>query len=245
MPRLTRHFAQDDKSAATQTMDDGIGLAMAFTLPAALALFIMPFFIIDATVTRGAFTHADAHRTAEVLRMFAWGAPAFVLAKVLTPPYFARQRSKQPMQFAIATVLANTAIGASLWFFLPTIGVDGAIGLAVATSITGWLNVFLLSSTLAREGVYRMSGAAWGRMARLGAACAVMGAFIAVCAWQYPMLSKLLWRKEVAIVVVGLSGVVLFGIAALAFRAVSLSEIRGALRREKGAPGVETGGLDG
>ncbi len=108
VPRLSIHFAKADDAAASQTMDDGVGLSMAFTLPGTIALLVMPFFIIDATVTRGHFTSADAHRTAEVLRQFAWGVPAFVLAKVFTPPFFARQRTKQPMQFAITAVVVNT-----------------------------------------------------------------------------------------------------------------------------------------
>ena len=238
VPRLTRHFAEDDRTGADQTMDDGITLSMAFTLPAALALIIMPYFIIDATFGHGAFTHADAHRTADVLRQFGWGAPAFVLAKVFTPPFFARQRTKQPMQFSIAAVFVTIVLGAGLWFWLPTVGVDGAIGLAIATSASAWLNVFLLSSTLARENVYRMSAAAWGRMLRLAGACAVMGGFIAVCAWQYPLLQQVLWRKEAAIAVVGAASFVLFIGAALAFGAVTMAEVRGSLRREKGAEGV-------
>lgn len=238
VPRLSRHFAEADHASADRAMDDGIGLAMAFTMPAAIALLVMPFFIIDATVTRGAFTSDDAHRTANVLRMFAWGVPAFVLAKVFTPPYFARQRTKQPMQFSLITVAINTVIGAALWFGLPTMGVDGAIGLAIATSISGWINIFLLAGTLAREGIYRISGAAWGRLLRLSAACVVMGAFVGVCAWQYPLLAQVLWKKEIAVVAVGLAGFVLYGVAALAFRAVTLAEIKGSLRREKGAPGV-------
>jgi peptidoglycan biosynthesis protein MviN/MurJ (putative lipid II flippase) len=109
VPRLTRHFAENDQAGADRTMDDGIGLSMAFTLPAAIALLIMPFFIIDATVTRGAFTSADAHRTAEVLRQFAWGVPAFVLLKVFTPPFFARQKTKVPMQFSLVSVVTTVA----------------------------------------------------------------------------------------------------------------------------------------
>lgn len=238
VPRLTRHFAEGDHKGADRTMDDGIGLSMAFTLPAALALIIMPYFIIDATFGHGAFTRADAHRTAEVLRQFGWGAPAFVLAKVFTPPFFARQRTKQPMQFSIAAVFVTIALGAGLWFWLPTMGVDGAIGLAIATSASAWLNVFLLASTLARENVYRMSAAAWARILRLAAACAVMGVFIAVCAWQYPLLQQVLWRKELAIVIVAASGFAIFIGAALAAGAVTLSEIRGSLRREGGAAGA-------
>ena len=38
------------------------------------------------------------------------------------------------------------------------------------------------------------------------------------------------------------AGVVIYGVAAFAFRAVTLSEIKGALRREKGVAGVPSGG---
>ncbi|HVY87909.1 MAG TPA: murein biosynthesis integral membrane protein MurJ [Hyphomonadaceae bacterium] len=241
VPRLTRQFADNDRAGADRTMDDGIGLSMAFTLPATVALLVMPFFIIDATVTRGQFTSADAHRTAEVLREFAWGVPAFVLAKVFTPPFFAQQRTKQPMQYSLISVVVTIALGASLWFYLPTIHIDGAIGLAIATSTSAWLNVFMLAGTLAGEGSYKMGRAVWGRMTKLLIASAIMGGFIGYCAWQYPLMSKIFWRKEVAVLAVAAGGVLVYGIAALLLRAITLSELKGALRREKGAPGVPTG----
>jgi putative peptidoglycan lipid II flippase len=242
VPRLAKQFATSDQAGASATMDDGVVLSMAFTLPGTVALLMMPFFIIDATVGHGHFTTDDGHRTAEVLRQFAWGVPAFVLAKVFTPPFFARQRTKQPMQFSIAAVLVNTILGASLWFFLPTIGLDGTIGLGVATSIGGWVNIALLSGTLAREGVYTVSARAWGRIARLAGASLIMGVFVGVCAWQYPLLSSLLWRKEVAVLVVVAAGFSLYAAAAFALRAITLAEIRGALRRERGAPAVDLPG---
>jgi putative peptidoglycan lipid II flippase len=242
VPRLSRHFAENDQAGAARTMDDGIGLSMAFTLPAAVALLIMPFFIIDATITRGAFTAADAERTAEVLRQFAWGVPAFVLAKVFTPPFFARQKSKRPMQFSLISVGITVVVGAVLWYWLPTQGMDGTIGLAIATSFGAWVNVFLLARALAREGAYTMGAAVWTRMVRLMMASVLMGVFAGVCAWQYPLLSELLWRKEVAVLVAIIVGVVIYGVAAFALRAVTLSEIKSALRREKGVAGVPSGG---
>ena len=224
-------------------MDDGIGLSMAFTLPAAVALLVMPFFIIDATVTRGEFTSADALRTAEVLRQFAWGVPAFVLAKVFTPPFFARQKSKRPMQFSLISVLITMIVGAALWYWLPTQQfngrpIDGTIGLGFATSLGAWVNVFLLAGSLAREGAYKMGGAVWTRMVRLIIASVFMGVFAGVCAWQYETLSQLLWRKEVAVLAVIVVGVLIYGIAAFALRAVTVAEIKSALRREKGVAGV-------
>ena len=242
VPRLSRHFAENDHEGAARTMDDGIGLSMAFTLPAAVALLVMPFFIIDATVTRGAFTSADALRTAEVLRQFAWGVPAFVLAKVFTPPFFARQKSKRPMQFSLVSVGITVVVGAALWYWLPTQGIDGTIGLGIATSAGAWVNVFLLASALAREGAYKMGAQVWSRMTRLIIASALMGVFAGVCAWQYDLLATLLWKKEVAVLAVIVIGVVIYGIAAFALRAVTVAEIKGALRREKGVAGVPSGG---
>lgn len=242
VPRLSRHFADNDQAGASRTMDDGIGLSMAFTLPAAVAILVMPYFIIDATVTRGEFTSADAQRTAEVLRQFAWGIPAFVLAKVFTPPFFARHKSKRPMQFSLVSVFITMTVGAGLWYWLPTQNLDGAIGLGFATSLGAWVNVFLLASTLAREGAYTMGSAVWTRMTRLMIASALMGAFAGVCAWQYETLAQVLWRKEVAVLAVIVVGVLIYGVAAFALKAVTIAEIKGALRREKGVAGVPSGG---
>jgi putative peptidoglycan lipid II flippase len=236
VPRLTRHFAEADHAAADKVMDDGIVMSMAFTLPAALALLIMPFFLIDALVTRGAFIEQDARRTAEVLRHFAWGAPAFVLVKVFTPPFFARHRTRQPAQFALIAVALNIALGATLWFSLRAAGFDGAVGLAIATSVSGWANVILLATTLASEKAYSISLRAWRRLTRLGAACALMAGFIAVSAWQYPLLKQILVTKEIAVVIVAVAGVGIYGASVLLFRAVTLAEIRNSLRRERGAP---------
>ena len=153
VPRLQRSFVSGDEEGARTTLDDGIALAMAFTLPAAAALFIMPYFLIDATVTRGAFTHADAARTADVLRQFAWGVPAFVLAKVFTPPFFARQDMKRPMNFAMVSVAVNVVLGAGLYFGLGRPGMGGGGGPGVPARPPAWVKANLLSPTPAPPGL--------------------------------------------------------------------------------------------
>ena len=118
----------------------------------------------------------------------------------------------------------------------------GAIGLAVATSVSGWLNVFMLAGALARDGTYKVSANGWSRIFRLGLACAVMGVFITACAWNYHTLKHLMLRKELAALGVSLAGMVIFMLSAFLFRAITLKEIRGAMRREKGVPGIPSGG---
>ncbi|MFY7718694.1 MAG: murein biosynthesis integral membrane protein MurJ [Brevundimonas sp.] len=235
VPRLTRAFIADDHEGGRKTLDDGITLAMAFTLPAAVALFVIPFFIIDATVTRGAFTSADAARTADVLRQFAWGVPAFVLAKVLTPPFFAREDTRRPMIYAVAAVVFTIVVGAGLFFWLSRMGIDGVLGLAVATSLSAWINVTLLAGTLMREDAWRPSPAFLSRLSRVLAASAVMAALLVAAGMGYDTLSRVLLAKEIAVLIVCGTGGLVYAACIVLFRAVSVSELKATLKREPGA----------
>ena len=236
VPRLTKAFVADDHEGGRRTLDDGITLAMAFTLPAAVALFVIPFFIIDATVTRGAFTSADAARTADALRQFAWGVPAFVLAKVLTPPFFARMDTRRPMNFAIASVIITVVVGSALFFWFSRIGVDGVLGLAIATSLSAWINVALLLGTLMREKAWSPSPAFVSRLSRVIAASAVMAALLLSASFGYETLSRLFLAKEVAILAVCGAGALVYAACIVLFRAVTPAELKAVLRREPGAP---------
>jgi putative peptidoglycan lipid II flippase len=242
VPRLTKAFVSGDHEGGRKTLDDGITLAMAFTLPAAVALFVIPFFIIDATVTRGAFTSADAARTADVLRQFAWGVPAFVLAKVLTPPFFAREDTRRPMIYAVTSVIFTIVVGAALFFWLSGRGVDGVLGLAVATSLSAWLNVALLGGTLMREDAWRPSPAFLSRLARVLLASGVMAAALLAAGINYEVLSRIFLAKEVAVLAVCGLGAALYGVCLIAFRAVTPAELKAVLRREPG--GSISSGLD-
>ena len=64
---------------------------MLLTMPAAVALAVMPTDIIRVLFERGAFKPADTAATVRVLAIFALGLPAFVLIKVFSPAYFARE----------------------------------------------------------------------------------------------------------------------------------------------------------
>ncbi len=235
VPRLTRAFVAGDHEGGRRTLDDGVTLAMVFTLPAAVALLAIPYFLIDATVTRGAFTSADAARTADVLRQFAWGVPAFVLAKVLTPPFFAREDTRRPMIYAVTAVIFTVIVGTALFFWISRAGGDGVLGLAVATSLSAWLNVALLGGTLVREHVWSLSTRFVGRMTRVLAATVAMAAVLVAAGVAYETLSRLLLAKEIAVLVVCAVGGAVYGGALLLFRAVTVTELKAMLRREPGA----------
>jgi putative peptidoglycan lipid II flippase len=232
VPRLARSFALNDSAATQQSLDDGIALSMALTLPAAAAMLVMPGFIMDAALVRGAFTSENAARCAEILRQFAWGVPAFVLAKVLTPPFFARQDTRTPMNFALLTIGLNTVLGASLFFFFQSRQIDGVVGLAIATSTAAWVNIFLLALRLKRNEIYRMGRESWGRLTRVLLAVAIMSAVIGVASWQRDLVIGSLLNKELAMLVVAIVGAAVYAGCALLVGAVKISELKGLLKRE-------------
>jgi putative peptidoglycan lipid II flippase len=216
---------------------------MAFTLPAAAALLVMPFFLMHGFWTGGKFTDLDARATADALFHYGWGVPAFVLLRILSPPFFARQDTKRPMRFAVISVFVNIAIGAGLFFALRAMGHPGYVGLAVATSAAAWVNVLQLAGVLLKEKLWRPSPALVAQMLRVLFATAIMASVLGVVAWQREaivsavsaILGIRFGAKEIAVALVSGAGTAIYAIAAFAVGALRPADIRRAMRREKPA----------
>ena len=87
----------------------------------------------------------DTAATASALIAFAVGLPAFVMIKVFSPGFFAREDTRTPMIFAAISVAVNMT-GSLLLFphYAQT-------GIALATTAAGWVNAILLGGTLAHR----------------------------------------------------------------------------------------------
>ena len=91
---------------------------------------------------RGAFHAGDTASTAALLQIFALGLPAFVLIKVFSPAYFAREDTATPMRYATISLIANTLGSIALFFVFREMGYLPQLGIAVATTLGGWLNAY-------------------------------------------------------------------------------------------------------
>lgn len=237
LPRLSRAVADGDGADETRAIDEAVNLSMAFTLPAAAAFLIAPFFLMHGFWTGGEFTDADARATADALFHYGWGVPAFVLVRILSPPFFARQDTKRPMRFALASVVANIVLGAAFFFGLRAAGHSGYVGLAIATSAAAWVNVILLTGALLRDKTWRPTTSAQSRLLRIIIATIAMGVVVAIAASNReaiiaPFTNVLpVGGKELAVLAVSAASFFFFVIVAFLLRAVTLSEIRGAFRR--------------
>ena len=232
LPRLARAARSEDHGTSTKMMDDGVGLAMALSLPAAAALIIAPAYLIEGLFARGAFSLEDAGQAGRALMHYGWGVPAFVLIKVLAPAYFAREDMKTPMRFALLSVVINTVLGAGLFFWLRSQGGSGFVGLAFATSVAAWANAFLLFLGLRSRGWYRPGSVLVSRLIRVLLASAAMAAVLFVLLAQREVLLEFaLERRVLATGLFILTGMVTYSAAALVVGAVRLSDIKGLARR--------------
>ncbi len=232
LPRLARAARSEDTIGGARLMDDGIGLAMALTIPAAAALMVAPSYLIDGLYARGAFTNTDAVQAGRALIHYGWGVPAFVLIKVLAPAFFAREDTKTPMRFALISVAVNTVLGASLFFWLRSQGAAGFPGLAIATSIAAWVNAGLLFIALQARGWYHPGGRLITRMLGVTAASFTMAVALAFMLRERIRLEALVMGDgltDVAAFIVTGGGI--YAIAAILFGAVRPSDFKALLQR--------------
>jgi putative peptidoglycan lipid II flippase len=172
LPDLSHKLRSGDHNAALTSENRALEFALLLTMPAAIALFIASGPIMRVLFERGAFTAADTQATAAMLSALALGLPAYVMIKVLHPSYFAREDTKTPMIYA-GVAMAATAI-LSFVLFLAV----GATGIAIASMLSGWINVGLLIATLKRRDGFKPDQTFRRRFAGICAASAVMGAVV-------------------------------------------------------------------
>ncbi len=176
LPRLARSLKSGDGADAAYALNRGLELALFLTLPAAAALVVIPDAIVNVLFERGAFSAADAAATGHVLAAYALGLPAFVLVKVLSPGFFAREDTKTPVQIAAVSVAVNVALGFAL--YRPF----GTVGLAAATSLASWVNTLLLGWVLHRRGYFAPDTVLLRRLPRALAASLAMAVLLLLCA---------------------------------------------------------------
>ena len=138
LPDLSRRLSTDDLSGSRQAYNRAAEMALALSVPAAVALAVIPLPIISILFERGEFTAQDAAATSVALAIYAAGLPAFVMQKVVQPIFFARHDTKTPFLCAVAAMIINAAVAIGL------INTLGYLAAALGATIAGWAMLILL-----------------------------------------------------------------------------------------------------
>ena len=211
LPHLSRRHAATDAEGYGAALDWGLRLALLAGVPAALGLLLLAEPLTAVVYQGGKFTGHDTRMAAISLSAMSLGIPAFMLSKVLSPAFYARQDTRTPMRAAILTVIANVVLTIALTTPLWLNKVPGAHGgIALATGLAGIFNAWLLWRYLKRAGLLRPQPG-WGRYwARLGVACVVMTAVVLglrLYIGDWTTMPSLLHRALLLLAVVAAGGV--------------------------------------
>ncbi len=226
LPDLSRRLRAEDTAGGRHAFNRAAEVSLALTVPAAVALAVIPMPLVSVLFERGAFEADDAAATALAVAVYGAGLPAFVMQKVLQPLFFAREDTRTPFYYALVALAVNAALAIGL---APVIGFISA---ALAATAAGWAMMWLLW-----RGSRKMGEAATlddrfrARLWRIVAASAVMG----VVLWAASVLmAPLLGTPTVRYV--ALAGLVVIGLATYfvagrALGAFTTADLRGAFRR--------------
>jgi len=226
LPDLSRRLKAGDVDGSRDALSRAAEISMMLTLPAAVALVVVPLPLVTVLFERGAITAEDTRAIALAVAVYGLGLPAFVMQKILQPLYFARGDTKTPFNYALAAMAVNAVLAIGL---APVIG---WIATALATTVAGWAMMWLLARGARPMGeAVRLDDRFRRRVLRMTLAALIMGiALVPVWLGLRPWLAMPLVRFGALALLVIWGAVVYFGAGHLlgAFR---LSDLRRAMRR--------------
>jgi putative peptidoglycan lipid II flippase len=210
-PALARLAAEGQTARMKTTVGSAVSLMLALNVPATLGLMVLAEPIVGLIFERGNFTVADTAATARALRFYAVGLVGYSVVRILSPAFYALNKSRIPVAASVASVVANIVLNVML------VREMGYAGLALGTSLAAALNAALqfgllrqhlggldgrrIATSLAKvvAASLVMAGAAWAtdlwldrsipgdalvlRAARVGTTIAVALGVLAAAAW--------------------------------------------------------------
>jgi putative peptidoglycan lipid II flippase len=220
LPLMARQLRAGQVAQAMHSQNRALEFALLLTVPAALALVVLSAPIVAVLFERGAFGAEASRATSAALAAYALGLPAYVLVKVLTPGFFAREDTRTPVKIAIVCMVSNIVIAFALIWWL------AHVGIALATALSAWLNAGLLARGLRRDGLLQPDARLRRRLPRILGASLAMTLGLWLCA---PWLAGLAAPLALALLIA--AGGLVFVLFAQLLGAFDFAELRSALGR--------------
>lgn len=155
LPGLSADHASESPAAFSATLNWAIRLIVLLGIPATVTLVFLSEALITTLFFYGEMTQRDVNMASLALSAYGVGLFAQMLVKILLPGYFARQDTSTPVRYGVIALVSNMALNLILIWHLHH------VGLALATSISGFINAGLLFFGLRRIGVLQLDSGWW------------------------------------------------------------------------------------
>ena len=229
LPAMAATREEDVAGRVRSRLDGGLRQIAFFVVPSAIAFLVLGDVMAAALFQSGRFTSRDTAFAWGILAAASIGLLATSLARLYSSAFYALHDTKSPLRMALVRVVIAAVLGVIAAVYAPRmLGIAsqwGAAGLALASSIAGWVELLLLRGRLnqriGRTGLdATFSGRLFGAAAIAGAAG--YGAKLLVLDTN---------RFIIAAASLGTFGLVYFGLT----HAFGIAESSALMRRLRGA----------
>ena len=153
LPNLSKQFAKSSNEKFSIVLDWSIRWVLLVGIPSSIGLVFLAGPLLITLFQSGQFLEYDVLMTRISLVAYSVAIAGMMLIKVLSSAFFAKQDVKRPLIASVIILILNIIFN-SLF-----IGSLAHIGLALATSISSILHVFILFFMLYKQkGYYMQAG---------------------------------------------------------------------------------------
>ncbi len=232
LPSMSAQAARGDRRALAATLSFSLRLAAFIAVPAAVGLAVLGGPIVRLLFERGAFTAADAVFTGQALLGYAVGLPAFSATRIAAQTFYAMGDTRTPVLVGFVSVAVNVGLALALMWPLQH------TGLALASSLSSYVNLVGLYWGLRRRLALRWDAELARSLTRTGAAAALL---LLWCLWARGALAGG-WHAGGWTLAALAAGLTIYALAAAALRSPELAALLGMRRRR--APSLPSGGSE-
>jgi len=137
-PKISKYIKDDKQKEAFVIMKKGFWFLFVILSIATIIGFFGAEFIVKLLFQRGAFTYQDTINTAEVLKMYMLGLLPFGLVKIFSNYLYSTHRHLKAAKISAISLGGNIVLSLILIYPL------GASGLALASTLSGYI-LFILT----------------------------------------------------------------------------------------------------
>lgn len=140
LPPLTRALKNQEREKYLSFLQFAIRKSCALMIPLTVSLILMGDTCVALLFGRGDFDAHSIMGTARCLMGYSLGLIPMALVLVVAPAFYAQKDTLTPAKISLISVLMNVGLNA---FFVFSLGL-GEVSIAIATSISSWVNLGLL-----------------------------------------------------------------------------------------------------
>ena len=225
LPILSKHVKAGELEEANTHLNRGLEISLAMSIASFVGLFLLAEPIIETLFQYGKFSAEDTLHTAKALRIFAFGLPAYMATKALSPFFYARGDTTTPVKIAVVGVVLNTLFAVVLMQFW------GYAGIAAATSITVWINAMQYVVRLSKHPEFSADKILRYRVPRILFSNLVMAAVIWVLLFLKPEFHDKILSVLTLLTIIAFGGIS-YIISLVLTKGMPLAQLKNILRRK-------------